>query len=136
MMSKKWYKEGLRFHCTGCGKCCTGTPGYVWVSDVEIEEIAQILQISFEACVKKYVRKVAGRSSLLEDPRTYDCVFLKDNQCQIYSSRPKQCRSFPWWLENLKTKKDWEEEALRCEGINHPDAPLISLEEIEKQLDS
>lgn len=135
-MSKKWYKEGLRFVCTGCGKCCTGAPGYVWVSDVEITEIAQFLQISFEECVKKYTRKVAGRTSLLEDYRSYDCIFFKDNQCQIYASRPKQCRSFPWWLENLKTKKDWEKEALRCEGINHPDAPLISLEEIEKQLDS
>lgn len=135
-MSKKWYKEGLRFTCTECGKCCTGSPGYVWVSDIEIEKIAQLLQISFEEFVKKYTRKVAGRTSLLEDYRSYDCIFLKDNRCQIYASRPKQCRSFPWWIENLKTRKDWEKEALRCEGINHPDAPVISLEEIEKQLDS
>ncbi|KAG6559312.1 Putative zinc- or iron-chelating domain [Candidatus Rhabdochlamydia oedothoracis] len=135
-MSEKWYKEGLRFHCTGCGKCCTGSPGYVWVSDSEVKEISQFLQISFEECIKKYTRKVVGRLSLLEDYLSYDCVFLKDKNCQIYSTRPKQCRKFPWWLENLKTKKDWEEEAIRCEGINHVDAPLISFGEIEKQVDS
>ncbi|MGL4539356.1 MAG: YkgJ family cysteine cluster protein [Candidatus Rhabdochlamydia sp.] len=135
-MSEKWYKEGLRFGCTECGKCCTGSPGYVWISDEEVEKIAQFLQISFEECIKKYTRKVAGRLSLLEDYHNYDCIFLKDKRCQIYSTRPKQCRNFPWWLETLKTKKNWEEEAIRCEGINHANAPLISFEEIEKQLDS
>ncbi|MDR2540041.1 MAG: YkgJ family cysteine cluster protein [Chlamydiales bacterium] len=135
-MSEKWYKQGLRFHCTGCGKCCTGSPGYVWVSDREVEEISQFLQISFEECIKKYTRKVERRLSLLENDLSYDCIFLKDKSCQIYSIRPKQCRKFPWWSENLKTKKDWEEEATRCEGINHADAPLISFREIEKQLDS
>jgi Fe-S-cluster containining protein len=135
-MSKKWYKEGLRFNCTGCGKCCTGAPGYVWISDAEIEKMAKFLQISPNEFQRKYTRKIAGRLSLLEDPRTYDCIFLKDNHCQIYPSRPKQCCSFPWWIENLKTKEAWEKEALRCEGINHPDAPLISFEEIETQLGS
>ncbi len=101
-----------------------------------MEEISQFLQISFEECIKKYTRKVGGRLSLLEDYRSYDCVFLKGKSCQIYSVRPKQCRKFPWWSENLKTKKHWEEEAIRCEGINHADAPLFSFGEIEKQLDS
>ena len=30
--SDAWYaEEGLAFECTGCGDCCTGAPGYVWV---------------------------------------------------------------------------------------------------------
>ena len=32
---------------------------------------------------------------------------------------------------NLSSKEEWDEEAKRCEGINHKDAPLIPLEEIE-----
>jgi hypothetical protein len=35
-----WYKDGLRFTCTGCGDCCTGAPGYVWVNKEEIEALA------------------------------------------------------------------------------------------------
>jgi len=23
-----WYKDGLKFSCSGCGDCCTGAPGY------------------------------------------------------------------------------------------------------------
>ena len=30
--SPEWYRDGLRFECTRCGACCTGAPGYVWVT--------------------------------------------------------------------------------------------------------
>jgi len=131
-VEEPWYKNGLRFSCTGCGKCCTGSPGYVWINDQEITEMADFLKISFEEFVKKYTRKVADRLALLEHPRNYDCVFLKDKKiCTLYNARPKQCRTYPWWPENLESKKAWEEESKRCEGINHADAPLISFKEIK-----
>lgn len=38
--STPWYADGLKFKCTGCGDCCTGAPGYVWVNKAEIEAIA------------------------------------------------------------------------------------------------
>ncbi len=130
-----WNKEGLRFGCTQCGKCCTGTPGYVWVNKREIAEMATFLKISPEEFVKKYTREVDGHLALLEDAKNYDCVFLKDGKtCTLYGSRPTQCRTYPWWPENVKSKEAWEEEGKRCEGINHPDAPLISFEEIKKGL--
>lgn len=129
-----WYKEGLRFKCTGCGECCTGAPGYVWVSPQEIEALAKSLSISPEEFIQKYTRRIGNRLSLIEDSRTYDCVFLKGKRCTVYETRPKQCRTFPWWPEHLKTKEHWKEAAHRCEGIDHPDAPLISLSEIKKQL--
>ena len=34
-----WYAGGLRFTCTGCGDCCTGAPGYVWVNQQEIDAL-------------------------------------------------------------------------------------------------
>lgn len=129
-----WFKEGLRFSCTGCGECCTGSPGYVWITEQEAEEMARFLGISLDAFAKTYTRKVGDRFSLKEHPKTYDCVFLKEKRCMLYSARPKQCRTFPWWQENLETPADWEEAARRCEGINHRDALLVSLEEIEKHL--
>jgi len=128
-----WYKEGLRFGCTQCGQCCTGSPGYVWIDEKEIAEMAKFLKISEEEFVKRYTRRIDSRLSLLEHPKTYDCVFLKEKKCGLYGSRPKQCRTFPWWPENLASKQAWAETAERCEGINHKDAPLITLGEIERQ---
>lgn len=129
-----WYKEGLRFNCTQCGKCCTGSPGYVWADEQEIQEMAKFLNVSVEEFVKKYMRKVDGRLALLEDPKNYDCIFLKDRLCQVYGARPKQCRTFPWWHENLSSAKAWTATARRCEGINHPDSKLIPLPDILNNL--
>ena len=67
-----WYSKGLRFECTGCGQCCTGAPGYVWVNDQEIEEIALFLNLSKEEFSRLYLRRVNGELSLLELPKTYD----------------------------------------------------------------
>jgi uncharacterized protein len=127
-----WYANGLRFECTGCGQCCTGAPGYIWVNEQEIQEIAAYLKLSIDDFSHRYLRLVEGHLSLLELPTTYDCIFLKDKKCQIYSVRPTQCRTFPWWPRHLKSEKDWEEAAKSCEGI-HCNAQLVSAEQIEKQ---
>lgn len=125
-----WFKQGLHFKCTGCGQCCTGSPGYVWIDQKEIIEMAKYLNISEEEFVKKYTRKVGKGVSLKEHPTNFDCVFLKERKCQVYGARPHQCKAFPWWPENLKSKKNWDEAAKRCEGINHADAPLVTLGQI------
>jgi Fe-S-cluster containining protein len=123
--SSPWYKEGLRFKCTGCGACCTGNPGYVWVTVEEISSIAKLLGISTDECTMKYIRQRDNRYSLVEMKlRNYDCVFLKDSKCLIYQARPKQCRTFPWWKENLHSKESWDIAARSCEGINDQ-APLV-----------
>lgn len=128
-----WYKDGLRFNCTQCGKCCTGSPGYVWVEEKEIEAMAAFLKITDEEFILKYTRQAYGRRALLEDRRSYDCVFLKGGKtCTVYGARPRQCRTFPWWKENLNTPESWKEAATRCEGINS-EAPIVSLAEIQKQ---
>lgn len=127
-----WYAKGLCFSCTGCGACCTGSPGYVWVSEEEIIEIAAFLEITVDDFSRRFLRWVKGKYSLIELPKTYDCVFLKDKKCQIYSVRPVQCRTFPWWPKHLASSQDWEDLKGYCEGVD-PEAPVVSFEEIEKQ---
>lgn len=127
-----WYAQGLRFECTGCGQCCTGAPGYVWVNEEEIQTLADFLQLSKEEFSRSYLRQVKGKTSLIELPKTYDCIFLKDKKCQVYSVRPIQCRTYPWWSRNLKTEQAWQEAAQYCEGIQSQ-APVTPLEVIEKQ---
>lgn len=133
-MDDPWYKKGLRFACTECGACCTGSPGYVWLEEADIEAICEHLKISRADFLKRYTRQVGFRFALKEDPKNYDCVFLKDDRCTIYSARPGQCKSFPWWIEHLSSLKAWKQAAKRCEGIDHPDGKLYTLREIQKDL--
>jgi Fe-S-cluster containining protein len=128
-----WFNDGLRFKCTGCGKCCTGSPGYVYLSEKDISALAMHHNLAREEFLRKYTRYVDGQYALLEEPVTYDCVFLKNNQCTVYTARPIQCRTFPWWIQHLREPSDWQEAAARCEGINHPEAPLIPSSEIQEQ---
>ena len=99
-----------------------------------MQAIANSLHISLAEFKQRYTRQIEGRTSLQEDNTTYDCVFLKGKQCTIYDNRPKQCRTFPWWPENLESCESWKEAASRCEGINHPEAPVIAFGEIQQQL--
>lgn len=96
--------------------------------------MAQHLNLSIDAFSEQYLRSIGDRISLKEDPNNFDCVFLQDGKrCSIYDVRPTQCKTFPWWPANLKNKKEWKEAARLCEGINHPEAPVIPLEQIEQQ---
>lgn len=129
-----WWKDGLNFACTGCGKCCTGFSGFVWVNEEEITKIAAFLKISVSEFTKKYLRKKEGRWSLVEKRPSYDCIFLKDKKyCQIYEVRPLQCQTYPWWPMNLQSKESWENTKQFCEGIQE-DAPKVPKEIIEKAL--
>ena len=80
LLDDVWYKDGLRFKCTSCGACCTGAPGYVWLEKKDIERLAKRLNLPQDAFLKRYTRQVGSRISLIEDPLSYDCVFLKDKK--------------------------------------------------------
>lgn len=127
-----WYREGLRFKCTECGKCCTGTSGFVWVEEEEMRAMADAMDISLELFKRKYTRRRDNRYALVERKAPngdYDCIFLEGKKCRIYQQRPQQCRTYPWWPENLHSPDSWHEAALECEGINDQ-APLVPYEQI------
>ena len=130
MKKNLWYKNGLKFKCTKCGKCCTGAPGFVWLSTNDVEKIASFLKISIPAFKKNYTRQVKNKTSLIEDSITFDCIFLKNKKCTIYEARPLQCKAFPFWKDNLLSEEKWNSISKICEGINHDDATPISPEEI------
>jgi len=127
-MDKKWYSNGLKFECTKCGHCCTGAPGYVWITLPELYRIAEFLGIDDQEFTKRYVRRVNQRMSLIEMPNG-DCVFY-DNGCKIYPVRPTQCRTFPFWPEIIARRQSWEEAAQECPGMNA--GRVFSETEIEK----
>ncbi len=133
----EWYADGLRFSCTQCGNCCTGPPGTVWFTKAEGKAIAKTLGVDEETFYAQYAHKVDGRWSLKErDTRHgWDCVFLDRRSdgkalCSIYEARPTQCRTWPFWPENVSSKRAWTAagRATPCPGMDN--GPLIPAERI------
>src|SRR5690349_18331513 len=107
-----WHADGLQFTCQQCGNCCTGEPGYVWVSDIELARLAEHLKLPQREVIEKYCRKVHGKLSLKEvrsPAGQHDCIFLREKKpengngdrivqptrvCSIYPVRPLQCRTW------------------------------------------
>lgn len=122
MAEEVWYKDGLRFTCTQCGNCCSGEPGYVWVTKDEIRRIASFRGRDDGWLPEGELRRVGVRYSLTERPNG-DCIFLKreggKTMCSIYPVRPSQCRTWPFWEVNLRSPEAWAQEAKTCPGMNH-----------------
>jgi len=118
---EQFYEKGLRFECTQCSKCCRFEPGYVFLSEKDIKEISNGLGLEPPAFIDKYCRVViteTGEKLSLKEKDNYDCIFWKNGGCTIYSFRPLQCRSYPFWSLNLKNKQMWNKLAENCQGIN------------------
>lgn len=137
MAKQAWYSAGLHFECTCCGNCCGGEPGYVWATKAEIRRIADFLGRADGWLDGKHLRRVGLRYSLTEKPDG-DCVFLKRNRdggrCAIYEVRPLQCRTWPFWNQNLRSPETWNECCDKCPGINrgqHHD--LAQIEKLRTQ---
>ena len=111
------FDDGLRFECTRCGTCCTGEPGaIVALSEEELEAIANDRKLDRDAFRQAFVREVDERLSLTEKENG-DCIFYKEDGCSIYKVRPIQCRTYPFWLKNLRSSEAWALTCRACEGI-------------------
>ena len=112
-----WYREGLRFACQRCGRCCRGpTPGHVWVTPAEVERLSRRLGLPIDAFGRRWLRLVDGRLSLIEKANG-DCAFYEDGRgCTVYEDRPRQCRTFPFWPATLASAEAWRATSW-CRGI-------------------
>jgi len=129
---KPWYQNGLKFHCTQCGNCCTGAPGFVWVNKEEIEHLAAYLSMQVDDFERQYVRKVGIRKSLVEFSNG-DCVFFdgESRKCNVYPHRPRQCRTWPFWDSNVRSPEAWARTCEVCPGSGK--GKLYQLQDIETQ---
>ena len=122
-----WYAKGLAFSCHGCSDCCRGE-GYVWLDEAEVERLAGFLSLDSTEFPRRYLRRVDGRLSLIDNAEG-DCIFL-DGGCSVYEARPTQCRTFPFWQENIAYEGAWAAVCLKCRGAGAGE--LYPLERIRR----
>ena len=123
-----WYRDGLQFTCTQCGDCCTGAPGYVWVDDAEIAQMARFRGESVAEFGRQFLRRIGNRISLTERPGG-DCVFWQAGVgCTVYEARPVQCRTWPFWPDNIESPEDWAQVVRVCPGSGQ--GQLFTVEQI------
>ena len=117
----KWFADGLNFTCTRCSNCCRHESGYVFLSERDIERLAEAFRLEVREFVEQYCKRVdlgvTTRTSLREQ-NNFDCVFFRDGRCSVYPVRPLQCRSYPFWPSVLENADSWNREAGHCPGIN------------------
>ena len=133
MAIRDFIAKGLRFECTACGKCCTNHDGhdFVFLTEQDISKAAEKLELTRTEFNKKYTRR-ARDQRVLKD-RGDRCIFLSpEGLCEIYDARPLQCRTFPFWPENLNPKTWNEAIAPDCPGVGQ--GRRVPRERIEEYL--
>ncbi len=100
------------------------------MSTDDVKALAEHKGLTVDEFGRKYLIRCGTRLSLGENSRGH-CVMLgEDNRCSVYDIRPRQCRSFPFWRRNVKTRENWEELTDLSPGINK--GRLYTTAEIQK----
>ena len=117
-MKKKWYSDGIQFECQGSGQCCVshGEYGFVYVTQKDRRAMAKLRGLPTREFTKQFCVKEEGVFRLI-DGADNACVFLKNKRCTVYSARPAQCKTWPFWPETM-TPKAWARDvAAFCPGV-------------------
>lgn len=131
-LKRRFYANGLRFSCQQCHNCCRGgQPGWVYPSRREVERMARHLKLAPPTFRERYMVDDPDEEASLRMRRKSDCIFW-NNGCTIYPARPRQCRTFPFWAENLESPETWAEVCRSCQGAGH--GRLYRLEDIRATL--
>ena len=114
------YKNGIRFKCQGSGNCCVsrGSYGFVYLSHNDLKRFAKYFKVSINKFKEKYCQITDGFIHLIENNELEGkCFFLKNKKCTVYKNRPSQCRTWPFWNENMNAKVWNEDISINCPGI-------------------
>lgn len=128
---KAWWHDGVRFACQGSGNCCVsrGAYGYVYLTLEDRRRLARTLGMPTRQFTRQYCDKTHGLFHLRDAGP--DCLFLENSRCSVYEGRPTQCRTWPFWPENMDARA-WTSIAAFCPGVGKGKA--VPREEIEQVL--
>jgi len=111
----------------------------VYVNQAEREELATFLNLSLEQFETQHTEINKDGDFVLQFDGNR-CRFLKNNQCEVHAVKPTQCRTWPFWEENLTSKETWVREVAEfCPGegkgpIRTDEDILCQVEETEMSL--
>ncbi len=113
---KAWWHDGVRFACQGSGRCCVsrGAYGYVYLTLADRRRLAALLGMPTRQFTRLHCGKTDGYFHLKETGP--DCRFLRNHRCSVYEARPTQCRTWPFWPENMPARA-WTAIASFCPGV-------------------
>lgn len=130
--AKAWWSEGVRFQCQGTGQCCVsrGDYGYVFLTIYDRRRFAKHFGLKTAQFTRRYCIKIDGFWYLDDSQKA--CRFLEGKRCSVYEARPTQCRTWPFWPENMKAKS-WDKDVVSfCPGVGK--GRLYSGDEIQATL--
>jgi len=127
-MAGSFWNEGVRFECQGTGRCCVsrGNYGYVYLTLKDRQRLAKHIGLTTQTFTRQYCKKTAGHFHLKEFKKA--CSFLEGKGCTVYEARPAQCRTWPFWPENMNARTWSKEVEAYCPGVGK--GRLYSKEEI------
>lgn len=116
-MGRPFYADGLRFECQGTGRCCMsrGEYGYVYLTHEDRRRLAAHLGLSVRAFIQVHCATTEGQLHLRDV--TQECRFLTGTRCGVYEARPTQCRTWPFWPENMNARTWRREVESFCPGV-------------------
>ena len=133
---RMFYENGLNFECQRCRYCCSVEPGYVFLSEKDLERLSSFFGLERDDFIRTYCRLVDyGQYSLvsLTERSNYDCEFLSPEGCTVYEARPEQCRTYPFWANIVQSEENWNNEKMYCRGIGK--GRKVSADEIRRELE-
>ncbi len=134
-MNKIDFKKEIRFECQGSAKCCVSRDsyGYVYLSDNDIIRFSKYFKLSIKKFKDIYCQITDGLIHLIEKTDLKgNCIFLKDKKCSVYKGRPSQCRTWPFWNENMNSKVWNEDISKNCPGVGK--GKVVTVKKIEEFL--
>ena len=107
----------FRFDCRpGCVNCCK-RPGDVFLTLADRDRIAASLGLTPDAFERRYCDRDEDGTLHLTNPAPDSCHFLLEEGCAIHEVKPLQCRTFPFWPENVRSRQAWKGVGSYCPGI-------------------
>ena len=117
MPRSPWWSDGIRFECQETGRCCVarGSYGYVYLTLADRQRLARHFGLSTRAFTRRHCLRTDGHWHLRDF--TDQCAYLDGVRCRVYEARPEQCRTWPFWPENMSPRAWSKEVAGYCPGV-------------------